>query len=172
MLSVYQNVCFRVAELDLIEAQGVKVRSRVQWAEEGETSSRHFLRLEKQRGASDWISAMRALDGSVFSDLADICDSWRDFCFSLFPACPVDLDIQRNLLSNVSSSLPSDQVGCCEGHLSVSKVHAALLGMARGKSPGSDGFPMEFYVTFWDVLGPDLVEVLNASFDSGVLPPS
>ena len=28
----------------------------------------------------------------------------------------------------------------------------------------------EFYLTFWDLLGDDLVEVLNASFDAGLLP--
>lgn len=49
-------------------------------------------------------------------------------------------------------------------------VFGALYGMAKGKAPGSDGFPMEFYVAFWDVLGPDLVEVLNASLDLGSLP--
>jgi len=44
--------------------------------------------------------------------------------------------------------------------------------MAKGKAPGSDGLSAEFYLTFWDVLGPDLVEVLNASFVSGLLPSS
>ena len=44
--------------------------------------------------------------------------------------------------------------------------------MARGKSPGSDGFPMEFYVAFWDVIGADIVDVFNASFDLGFVPPS
>ena len=42
--------------------------------------------------------------------------------------------------------------------------------MAHGKAPGVDGFPMEFYVALWDVLGADLVEVLNASFQTGILP--
>ena len=52
----------------------------------------------------------------------------------------------------------------------MDEVYKALLGMARGKSLGSDGLPVEFYVASRDVLGPDLVEVLNASFDSGLLP--
>ena len=25
--------------------------------------------------------------------------------------------------------------------------------MTRGKAPGSDGFPVEFYLKFWEVLG-------------------
>ena len=41
--------------------------------------------------------------------------------------------------------------------------------MARNKGPGSDGLPMEFYVKFWDVLGSDLVTVLNSCFDAGLL---
>lgn len=32
-------------------------------------------------------------------------------------------------------------------------MFAALSGMARGKAPGFDGLPMEFYLRFWDVLG-------------------
>ena len=43
--------------------------------------------------------------------------------------------------------------------------------MARGKSPGSDGLPMEFYVKFWPILGTDLVSALNSNscFLSGVM---
>ena len=38
------------------------------------------------------------------------------------------------------------------------EVSSALLGMAR-----------TFYVKFWDVLGPDLVSLLNSCLDSGSL---
>ena len=65
----------------------------------------------------------------------------------------------------MSSVLPSDQAALCEGHLSVTEVSSALLGMARRKAPGLDGLPVEFYVKFWDVLGPDLVSVLNSCLD-------
>ena len=42
--------------------------------------------------------------------------------------------------------------------------------MAKGKSPGSDGLPVEVYVSFWDLLGGDLVNVFNASLEAGLLP--
>ena len=41
--------------------------------------------------------------------------------------------------------------------------------MAYGKAPGYDGLPMEFYVTFWHVLGVDLVRVFNSSYSSRLL---
>ena len=156
--------------MNLSDAQGAKVRSRVKWAEEGEASSRYFLRLERKRGAHDWFSAMRSSDGSVVSDLDGICNSWVEFYTSLFTAEEVDLSVQESLLSNVSACLSSEQASLCEGYLMVEEVFAALNGMAKGKAPGSDGLPMEFYVAFWDVLGADLLEVLNASLDLGSLP--
>ena len=42
--------------------------------------------------------------------------------------------------------------------------------MAKGKSPSSNGLPMEFYVAFWDLPGEDLVNVFNASLEAGLLP--
>ena len=153
LLSVYQNVLTKLAALDLADAQGAKVRSRVKWAEDGETSSRYFLNLEKRRGAADWISAMKSPDGSVLTSIGDICDSWTEFYSSLFTACTIDPTAQANLLSNVSASLTFEQSALCEGHLTLDEVRAALLGMARNKSSGSDRLPMEFYLSFWDVPG-------------------
>ena len=73
------------------------------------------------------------------------------------------------LLRNVSVALPSADAEICEGLLSAKECWAALEGMARRKTPGFDGLPMEFYLKFWDLLGEDLVCVLNSSFRSGCL---
>ena len=73
------------------------------------------------------------------------------------------------LLRNVSVALPPADAEICEGLLSAEECWAALEGMARRKAPGSDGLPMEFYLKFWDLLGEDLVCVLNSSFRSGCL---
>lgn len=46
---------------------------------------------------------------------------------------------------------------CCV----FSECHAALSRMALRKAPGCDGLLAEFYLKFWNLLGVDLVEVLN-----------
>ena len=113
---------------------------------------------------------MSAAGGSILSSLDGICDSWVSFYDRLFSPSSIDLGVQGELLANLTSFLPSAEASSCDGYLSSDEVFRALQGMATGKSPGSDGVPMEFYVAFWDVLGEDLVEVLNASFDLGSLP--
>lgn len=119
LLPIYSNVLNQISAFDLSDAQGTKVRSRVKWAEEDESSPRYFLRLEKKRGAHDWFSAMKNSDGSVVSDLDGICNSWVQFKTYLFTVEEVDLSVQECLLSNVSARLSSEQASLCEGYLTV-----------------------------------------------------
>ena len=128
-----------------------------------------FFCLEKKWSADRWISALRESDGSIVSSPADLCRSLSSFYFDLFTASDTDPCAQSALLGNLSSVLPSDQAALCGGHLSATEVSSALLGMARRKAPGLDGLPVEFYIKFWDVLGLDLVSVLNSCLDSGSL---
>ena len=165
----YQAALSELGELDLELARGTQVRSRVTWVEEGESSSAFFFRLEKKRGADRHISAVRVDGGSVVTDINDICRVFTSFYSWLFASSPIDNNACASLLSNVSSSLSSEESRSCEGMLTVSERFAALQGMARRKAPGCDGLPMEFYLKFWDVLGPDLVAVLNSCYGSGSL---
>ena len=158
----YRSTLNRLAEFDHAAAKGAEVRSRVRWVEEGETSSSYFCRLERTRSADRWISAIRNPGGRIVSDPHHLCHSFSAFYSDLFTASPVDSSAQQSLLSNLSAVLSQDRVDLCEGYLGVEECREALMGMTRNKAPGSDGLPMEFYVKFWDVLGSDLVAVLNS----------
>ena len=170
LLDTYEGVLNQIALLDRAAAEGARLRARVRWAEEGEMSSRFFLRQERKRGVSGWLSAIRRADGSLATDISSICESWVEFYSGLFTADPVDSSAQDSLLGCLTARLPGEASDSCEGLLSSEEVFKALEGMASEKAPGSDGFPAEFYRAFWHVLGTDLVDVLNDSFSSGSLP--
>ena len=165
----YRSTLSRLAELDLAAAKGAQVRSRIRWVEEGETSSSYFCQLEKKRSVDRWISAIRNPSGRIVSDPHELCDSFSAFYADLFTASPVDSLAQQSLLSNLSAAFSRDQADLCEGYLGVEECREALMGMARNKASGSDGLLMEFYVKFWEVIGSDLVTVLNSCFDAGLL---
>ena len=145
------------------------MRSRVRWVECVEVSSAFFFRLEKKRAAHRWVAALRKPDGTLVSSPSDLCSSFVAFYSSLFSASCTDSSVQDSLLANISSFLSANQASQCEGLLTLGQCHSALLGMARRKAPGSDGLPMEFYVRFWEVLGQNLVDVLNTCYASGSL---
>ena len=166
-LGPYHSALTELAVLDSEAARGAQVWARVRWVEEGEILSSYFFRLEKKRSADHWISALRESDGSIVSSPADLSRLLSSFYLDLFTASDTDPCTQSALLGNLSSVLPSDQAVLSEGHLLVTEISSVLLGMARRKAPGLDGLPVEFYVKFWAVLGPDLVSILNSCLDSG-----
>ena len=112
---------------------------------------------------------LRADDGSVISDQEGLSRLLCSFYADLYSASPCDPVAQAALLSNVSARLSPAESLVCEGPLSQGECFAALQGMARGRTPGCDGLPMEFYLRFWSVLGADLVLVLNSAFTSGLM---
>ena len=168
-LGPYQSTLAELGRFDLEAARGAQVRSRVRWVEEGEKSSAYFFRLEKKRSADRRISALRESDGTIISGVDDLCRSISAFYSDLFSSAPTDAAACESLLGNICSTLTPEQASSCEGPLSVEECFSALSGMAKRKAPGSDGLPMEFFVKFWDVLGGDLVCVLNSCYRDGVL---
>lgn len=55
-------------------------------------------------------------------------------------------------------------------NLSLGELHVALKGMESGKVPGINGLPIEFYNFFWSIVGEDLLQVLNESLNTGLVP--
>ena len=53
-----------------------------------------------------------------------------------------------------------------EGRLTYAKCKESLDSFSSGKSPGEDGFTVEFYSKFFYLIGNDLVESLNATYEN------
>ena len=47
--------------------------------------------------------------------------------------------------------------------ISLEEVESTLKSFKKYKSPGPDGWPIEFYLAFFDILGPELVNVVETS---------
>ena len=165
-----ESVLINIADMDRTAAAGARVRARVMWAEEGESSSKYFFRQEKKRGAAQWCSALGKEDGTIASSISDICAAWSSFYSSLFSAEPVDPGEQDHLFQHLESTLPDEASMSCDGPLTEDELLAAVRDMARNKAPGLDGLPLDFYLSFWTLLAPDLLSVLNFSFRDGHFP--
>ena len=56
-----------------------------------------------------------------------------------------------------------------DGLLTFEECKKSLDTFSPGKSPGEDGFTVEFYSAFFDPIGNDLVQSLNAAYEYGQL---
>ena len=109
----------RLKVLTLKELEGSKIRSRVQWLEEGERPSRFSFKLERKRfERNSFTSVLNNDDVEVFSR-AQIEHVHVQFYSRLFSNEPIDPFCKPLCLNCLESSLSDEQGVSCEGPLSL-----------------------------------------------------
>ena len=167
----FRDLKVKLREIEMTEARGKMIRAGVQWQEEGERCTAYFANLEKSRGNQTLIRAIKRQDGTVTDNIYQILDEHVQFYKELYTAEPTDSNKQDEILRLLENTLTEDAKDICEGQLTLPECTKAVKSFARNKSPGTDGFPAEFYQHFWDLLGSDFVEMANACYDSSSLAP-
>lgn len=72
---------------------------------------------------------------------------------------------------NISTINP-DQKESLEQPTGLQKVIDSINAMLNGKTPGPDGFPMEFYKAFVSKIAPLLLKMFENSLENAKLPKS
>ena len=91
------------------EFEGVNIRSRGKWHEEGERPTRYFFKLEQTHTRKSRIHAIYDTDGAEVSSQAEIAKAHVGFYTNLFSEEPIYFEKQSDLLSSLTNSLSVDQ---------------------------------------------------------------
>ena len=154
-------------------------RSKVRWTQQGETETgekptKYFFNLEKKNFNQRVIAKIKTTpDGSAIVDETEILNEIQRFYADLYKS-----DSEEN--SDVADfdafthelhlpKLSNAERDALEGMLTIEECKTTLRTFSLGKSPGEDGFTVEFYNTFYEILGQDLVNSLNESYELGEL---
>jgi len=156
-----------IEQLENDKMEGVRIRSRVKWFEEGEKPSKYFLTMESSKGRSKTWTKIRKSDGTVSTKIEDILQTQIDFYSDLYTEEKTDPEAQKKLLENITTPLSEDSRSECEGIITEEEIDIALKSFDNNKSPGNDGLSKEFYKFFWSILKEDLLRVLNFAFQAG-----
>lgn len=126
------------------------------------------LRLRADEHFSD-ISSVKSSDGLILTEPVQVNSAFRSFYSKLYSSelthneqtCE-DFIEQAHL-----SRLPEEDLPKLNCPITIVELKDSALGMCRGKSPGLDGIPPEFYTTFWDQLGPLMFDMIQTSLEAG-----
>lgn len=151
------------------EAEGAKIRSKAQWLEEGKKPTCFFFRQEQKRAEKNFLELLVDKNGVEKSSQEDLESISVDFYTSLFSKDVIDMQVQTELIDDLEFSLTDSEREQCEDRFTKAELLSVLQGLQTGKSPGSDGLPTEFYLTFWDSLCDLLLQVFNERFRLGVI---
>ncbi|KAI3375657.1 hypothetical protein L3Q82_003721 [Scortum barcoo] len=133
-----------LANLLGVTAQGALVRSRFLDVSQMDAPSQFFFGLEKKNGQIKIFTRVNSTDNP---------------------------EVSQHFYADLPQVDPEDNIKL-EAGLSLAELHAALMSLQNGKAPGIDGLPVDFYKSFWSVLGEDLLEVIMDCLETGWLPMS
>ncbi len=170
--AVYRLLLEKKAQLrDLIhdKAVGTLVRLRIQNFKVSDTPTKSFFHLETVEKPARLISSVLDPGGNILTNARDIRLNVINFFSELFKAKTVSHEMMNVLTSHLPSVTEAQRLEL-DAPITLPELTGALAEMESGKAPGIDGLPAEFFLAFWDILGPELLKVLDASFLSGELP--
>jgi exonuclease III len=156
------------------KAKGAMIRSKSRWIEDGEKNSSYFFNLEKHHFSKKCITKLQKMDGNIVTGSGPVLEEEVKFYSNLYSSC-INYDVDKNILDQIGiapDDIPKvsiEEAQLCEGRITVGECMNAITTTPNGKSPGPDGYPVEFYKMFWNQIGSVLVKSFNYSFNIGQL---
>ncbi len=142
-------------------AQGATVRSRQAFFEKGERATKLFLSLEKARATVDKIP-IGETSGLTEKDVVEFYSTlWREG--------HVDME-QLQELSSLIEPISVERAEQIDQPPLTSEIEHVVNTCKKGKSPGPDGIPAEFYRTFCKEISPLLTALYTEVLQTGEFP--
>ena len=162
----------RLQEIRKQKMAGVLLRSRARWIEEGEINSRYFCSLEKRNFVRKTVQKLVENDCS-YSDNDNILRVMKNFYEDLYSQKTntngLDDIIQAKFLPKQDVALSEEEKNFCDNDISKNECLLALRAMKNDKSPGLDGFSVEFYKFFWNDISEYLFKAYTEALQQGEL---
>lgn len=107
---------------------------------------------------------MRLADGLVIEDPDSIGKEAMSFFENLWKKNGIaQPGVQVELLELIPPLVSREDNSMLEELVSLKEVKAAVFGLGGEKAPGPDGFQAFFFQSFWEVLGEELLAVVEES---------
>lgn len=155
------------------KVEGIITRAKAKWHLEGEKSTKYFCNLENRHYQEKTITKLVDSNGKDLNDINDILNEQKTYYENLYKAKRSN-NTKRNLDTffpdeHTINKLTEDQSLELEHEISEGECLAVLKNMKLNKSPGSDGFTVEFYQHFWSDLKLIMLQSFREAFITGRL---
>ena len=169
---LYDSYNNQLQELRQGIVKGAIMRSKVQWFEEGERVSKYFCALEKRNFINKTITKLNLGNNIFTEEPSKILDAQKIFYKDLYTSRLSDINRengQEYIRENKSYQLTTNQRETLDQEFTEEEVATSIKSMRNNKTPGTDGFPIEFYKFFWVDIKKYLIKCFKQSFVDGKL---
>ena len=171
--SILEDLKVKKGELKVLHNQkieGLKVRSRAKWFEENEINESYFKQLLASNKKKTCIDKLKKENmEKEITDSKDILKEIKDFYHTLYLRDEREVKFDEFLCNTPLLKISEASRELCDEKITIGECMSVLNEMPLNKSPGNDGLSVEFYRTFWSVIGNVVIDSFNTSFEKGEL---
>eukprot|EP00253_Pinus_taeda_P019805 PITA_19805 len=141
-----------------------RLRSRVIWLQEGDDNTKFYRKYENGRKAINTIwqlSNDQCLTVNTFPQLASLASSH----YKKIYRAPTNVNLTEiiQVVQLFPRVVEQEDARELTMEVTLGELEASLKWFKKDKSPGLDGWPIELYLAFFDILGVDLLKVIEDS---------
>ena len=155
------------AEIEQIESyqhKSAMVRSRTKLIENEKKPTKLFYAVDKQNQNKKTITKLKNKNRELKTKDEEILKIAQEFYSDLYKKAEINKKEQENLIKKYDKKISNNWHPSLINPFEEKELYQALKTMEKNKSPGKDGIPMEFYITFWHLIKKDLTELVNHTF--------
>ena len=143
---------------------GVFVRTKPQIVEEGKIPSKALFQMEKTTKKKKQTIKEISSGSYFYSDTISILKKIRKFYKNLYKKQEHYEEKREYFLNKISKRLSDDENAFLNIEFSSKELRKAANTLSKGKTPGIDGLPVEFYQEYWDINVEELTTLASENF--------
>ena len=134
------------------------------WLREGDRNTSFFHKSTVQHRQQNQINRLKERDGTILEEQRPIEQEliWY-FSDLLSKSEDEDQRNRRNITEHIPKLVTQDHNFILMRPIKWEKVEEVVLQMEKGTAPGPDGFTVDFYQFFWDIVKEEVWEIVEES---------
>ena len=159
----------KLEKINAIKTEGHRVRSKAQFIDHNERSSKYFLNLEKRNAIIKNITRLKKDNHPDVTDTSGILNELASFYEKLYTSSVYCSDFENEFLCESLPQIAQNDKIFCDMEISLIECTEALKNMKANKSPGTDGITVEFYQYFWNDISDLVLNSIRTAYLKKVL---
>eukprot|EP00253_Pinus_taeda_P035322 PITA_35322 len=145
-----------------------RLKSRAIWLKVGDENTSFFHNYAKRRKSTNTIWGLKNEEGREVQTFHSLPDLGQRHFQKLF-ADPGEITIAEVIRTTqcFPKFLEEDETEDLNGEVSKEEVEATIKSMAKEKSPGPDGWSIELFLHFFELIGAEITEVVEEARKKG-----
>ena len=139
-------------------------KSRLKWIESGDRNTKYYHQFANHRRIHNHIWDLQTMDGTTIAKQGDLEKEAYAYFKNAYKA-QGDLSIisQLELIQKYPRMFGEEAGNKLFDPVSLKEIHTTLKAFELSKSPGPDGWTVEFFLHFFDLMGPKLHALVEES---------